>query len=63
LTFAFALWQFAPNIVLTAMDADVIKTYVQLGMGVASSPPSPLRANRDTAFYKGASTRARALWH
>lgn len=31
---AFARVGLAPDIVLTAMDADVIKTYVELGMGV-----------------------------
>ncbi|MBH1964700.1 MAG: CysB family HTH-type transcriptional regulator [Comamonadaceae bacterium] len=31
---AFARAGIQPNIVLTAMDADVIKTYVELGMGV-----------------------------
>lgn len=31
---AFAREGLAPDIVLTAMDADVIKTYVELGMGV-----------------------------
>ncbi len=31
---AFALQGLEPNIVLTAMDADVIKTYVELGLGI-----------------------------
>lgn len=31
---AFAREGLTPNVVLTAMDADVIKTYVELGMGV-----------------------------
>jgi LysR family cys regulon transcriptional activator len=31
---AFAAAQLAPQIVLSAMDADVIKTYVELGLGV-----------------------------
>lgn len=31
---AFAAAQIAPHIVLSAMDADVIKTYVELGLGV-----------------------------
>lgn len=31
---AFAAHGFRPNVVLTAVDADVIKTYVRLGMGV-----------------------------
>ena len=31
---AFARAGLKPSVVLTAMDADVIKTYVELGMGV-----------------------------
>jgi LysR family cys regulon transcriptional activator len=31
---AFAAAKLAPEIVLTAMDADVVKTYVELGLGV-----------------------------
>jgi LysR family cys regulon transcriptional activator len=31
---AFATAKLAPEIVLTAMDADVVKTYVELGLGV-----------------------------
>ncbi len=31
---AFARAGLTPNIVLTAMDADVIKTYVELGLGL-----------------------------
>ena len=31
---AFAVANIEPNIALTAMDADVIKTYVELGMGI-----------------------------
>ncbi len=31
---AFAAAQIAPNIALTAIDADVIKTYVELGLGI-----------------------------
>lgn len=31
---AFAAKRLAPNIVLTAIDADVIKTYVELGLGI-----------------------------
>ncbi|MGJ7508609.1 CysB family HTH-type transcriptional regulator [Variovorax sp. GT1P44] len=38
----------APNIVLTAMDADVIKTYVQLGMGVGIVAGIAYEAERDT---------------
>jgi LysR family cys regulon transcriptional activator len=38
----------APQIVLTAMDADVIKTYVQLGMGVGIVAGVAYEAERDT---------------
>jgi LysR family cys regulon transcriptional activator len=38
----------APSIVLTAMDADVIKTYVQLGMGVGIVAGVAYEAERDT---------------
>lgn len=31
---AFEACKFSPNIVLTAIDADVIKTYVELGLGI-----------------------------
>ncbi|MDM0088354.1 MULTISPECIES: CysB family HTH-type transcriptional regulator [unclassified Variovorax] len=37
-----------PSIVLTAMDADVIKTYVQLGMGVGIVAGIAYEAERDT---------------
>jgi len=43
---AFTLRNLSPRIVLTAMDADVIKTYVELGMGVgivASTAVDPAR--------------------
>ncbi len=36
-----------PNVVLTAMDADVIKTYVELGMGVGIIASIALDAERD----------------
>ncbi len=45
---AFAAQQLAPNIVLTAMDADVIKTYVQLGMGVGIVASIAFEDERDT---------------
>lgn len=47
---AFAQHQLAPNIVLTAMDADVIKTYVALGMGVGIVASIAYEAERDTAL-------------
>lgn len=45
---AFARAGLQPNIVLTAMDADVIKTYVELGMGVGIIASIALDAERDT---------------
>jgi LysR family cys regulon transcriptional activator len=45
---AFAAANLAPHIVLTAMDADVIKTYVQLGMGVGIVAGIAYEAERDT---------------
>ena len=47
---AFSQQRLAPNIVLTAMDADVIKTYVQLGMGVGIVASIAYEAERDTAL-------------
>jgi len=47
---AFAQQRLAPNIVLTAMDADVIKTYVQLGMGVGIVASIAYETERDTAL-------------
>jgi len=44
---AFARAGLQPNIVLTAMDADVIKTYVELGMGVGIIASIALDAERD----------------
>ncbi|MBO9512921.1 MAG: CysB family HTH-type transcriptional regulator [Variovorax sp.] len=45
---AFEEQGLAPNIVLTAMDADVIKTYAQLGMGVGIVAGIAYEAERDT---------------
>jgi LysR family cys regulon transcriptional activator len=45
---AFAEVGIEPGIVLTAMDADVIKTYVQLGMGVGIVAGIAYEAERDT---------------
>ncbi len=47
---AFIQQKLAPNIVLTAMDADVIKTYVELGMGVGIVASIAYEAERDTAL-------------
>lgn len=44
---AFARAGLAPDIVLTAMDADVIKTYVELGMGVGVIASIAFDAERD----------------
>lgn len=44
---AFAQHHLTPNIVLTAMDADVIKTYVNLGLGVGVVASIAFEAERD----------------
>jgi LysR family cys regulon transcriptional activator len=44
---AFAAEGLHPDVVLTAMDADVIKTYVELGMGVGIVASVALDADRD----------------
>ncbi|MDR6215298.1 CysB family HTH-type transcriptional regulator [Paracidovorax wautersii] len=44
---AFAREGLAPEVVLTAMDADVIKTYVELGMGVGIVASIAVDAERD----------------
>jgi LysR family cys regulon transcriptional activator len=44
---AFAAAHLQPDVVLTAMDADVIKTYVELGMGVGIVASVALDADRD----------------
>jgi LysR family cys regulon transcriptional activator len=44
---AFAQAGLQPNIVLSAMDADVIKTYVELGMGVGIVASIAFDAERD----------------
>ncbi len=45
---AFAREGLHPNVVLTAMDADVIKTYVELGMGVGIIASIALDPQRDS---------------
>jgi LysR family cys regulon transcriptional activator len=45
---AFAARGLEPNVVLTALDADVIKTYVALGMGVGIVAKMAFDAARDT---------------
>jgi LysR family cys regulon transcriptional activator len=49
---AFASRGLEPNVVLTALDADVIKTYVELGMGVGIVAQMAYDPLRDTAFEK-----------
>lgn len=44
---AFAAAGISPNVVLTAMDADVIKTYVELGMGIGIVASIAFDENRD----------------
>jgi LysR family cys regulon transcriptional activator len=45
---AFSAAGLAPDVVLTAMDADVIKTYVELGMGVGIVASIAMDEARDT---------------
>lgn len=47
---AFEAKGIAPNVVLTALDSDVIKTYVELGMGVGIIAQMAWDPVRDTAF-------------
>ena len=49
---AFAAQGLAPNVVLTALDSDVIKTYVELGMGVGIIAQMAYDPERDTQFAK-----------
>jgi len=44
----FAKQGLQPNVVLTAMDADVIKTYVELGMGIGIVASIAVDSQRDT---------------
>jgi LysR family cys regulon transcriptional activator len=47
---AFAARGLAPNVVLTALDSDVIKTYVELGMGIGIVAKMAYDAAKDEAF-------------
>jgi LysR family cys regulon transcriptional activator len=47
---AFADKGLKPNVVLTAIDADVIKTYVELGMGIGIVAMMAYDPKRDTAL-------------
>ena len=49
---AFAVKGLEPNVVLTALDSDVIKTYVELGMGVGIVAQMAYDPVRDAAFEK-----------
>lgn len=49
---AFAARGLQPNVVLTALDADVIKTYVALGMGVGIVAQMAYDQARDTEFER-----------
>ena len=44
---AFEARGLAPNVVLNAIDADVIKTYVEFGLGIAVLPSMAFDAKRD----------------
>jgi LysR family cys regulon transcriptional activator len=47
---AFEAEGLAPNVVLAALDADVIKTYVELGMGIGIVAQMAFDPERDTGF-------------
>lgn len=47
---AFAAKDVQPNVVLTALDTDVIKTYVELGMGVGIVAEMAYDAAKDASF-------------
>ena len=49
---AFTAQGLEPNIVLTALDSDVIKTYVDLGMGIGIVAQMAYDPSRDGAFSK-----------
>ncbi len=49
---AFEAEGIVPNVVLTALDADVIKTYVQLGMGVGIVANMAYDSVRDSALER-----------
>ena len=47
---AFEAARIRPNIVLSAIDADVVKTYVELGLGIAILPSIAYEPRRDGAL-------------
>jgi LysR family cys regulon transcriptional activator len=49
---AFDAEGLTPNVVMTALDADVIKTYVELGMGIGIVAHMAYDPARDTALVK-----------
>jgi LysR family cys regulon transcriptional activator len=49
---AFSAKGLSPNVVLTALDADVIKTYVELGLGIGIVAQMAYDATRDRQFEK-----------
>jgi len=49
---AFSAKGLTPNVVLTALDADVIKTYVELGLGIGIVAQMAYDAARDRQFEK-----------
>jgi LysR family transcriptional regulator, cys regulon transcriptional activator len=49
---AFADANLKPEIVLAALDADVIKSYVELGMGIGIVASLAFNPERDTALHK-----------
>jgi LysR family cys regulon transcriptional activator len=48
---AFEKRGLAPNIVLTALDSDVIKTYVELGLGIGILATMGFDARRDRGLH------------
>jgi LysR family cys regulon transcriptional activator len=47
---AFASAHLAPDIVMVALDADVIKTYVEVGLGIGIVASMSYDASRDTGL-------------
>lgn len=58
---AFGLKRLKPNIVLEAIDSDVIKTYVRLGLGVGIV--AEMAVKDDPAFQPGGDLVARPVGH
>jgi LysR family cys regulon transcriptional activator len=49
---SFAQAGLAPDIVMSALDADVIKTYVQVGLGVGIIAAMAFEPNRDAGLQR-----------